>query len=703
MGRYTNYAMKNNVFAELDAPLWSLATTVQLKTWQWARRWSTFPILATLENFDGNGKVLKREIVRITAISWDNLTIVRWVAPCPSSDDDNTQSTNTYSFNADDKISLYITKEHFDKIGDWFTNVDNSFDDVYENWTDQLRTYQTTWLWIEVKPWKVLVWSAYYDFEWWELTLTDNATNYVEINSSWILVSNTTDWNDKNVKIAKVITSWWQITSIEDWRLATIWWEVGWVNIHELTEKKTLAKDDEFIIADSENIYNNKKITAWSIFLDTWDWSDWDCVIDWAYCYMCAKEWHFDNLTICDWATLRFCGDWPLILKVKNCLCNLWKIDTRWFPKDDYWFYYHWYGRVWQVKNKIWACPVCWPRDCPWFGWGVKWEDTGVCCRGWNWWASWQDWCSWCWWGAWWCWASCAWWGGWGGWGSALNWLNATTWIGWDGWASCAWWNGGWWGYGKLCGWNGWFGWNGAGWWSLPWHWWDWGDWYCCQWWNGWNGWWHFCSWYTNRSWQFPWCWGKWWNSYYGNAWNWGNGWVSRTNTEADCYSWKDWRWNNGWKWWDSYYWNWWNWGNAWDIKYWWGSKAGEWGLSYWWNGWRWWNWRCWKWGDSYFENWWDSCNESGWSSVWWKYGLLIVAKNIYNTCIDAHWWNGGCWVQWGYAGDWGDVHLIYDCCIDNLWSINVKGWKWGCSTCWDCEQWKDWVDWQMCISKLYY
>jgi len=258
MSRYENYDIKNNVFGTLSAPISSLATTIQLNNWQWQR----FSVnqLATLENIE-DWKVKKREIVLITAINWDVLTVTRKYAPCPADDEANTQWQVSFSFWADDTISAYIDKEHFDKIEAWFENTNDEIDDILENWDYKLRTYKTTWLWVEVKWWPVLIWSAYYDFAWWTLTLTDNATNYIEIDEDWLLVSNTTWRIDENAKISKVTTSWWEVTNIEDWRLGTVWGKIWWVNIHELTEKTNINDNDELILSDSENIRNNKKIS----------------------------------------------------------------------------------------------------------------------------------------------------------------------------------------------------------------------------------------------------------------------------------------------------------------------------------------------------------------------------------------------------------------------------------------------------------
>lgn len=253
--QYSNYDMKNNVHATLSTAVSSVATTIQLTSWQWSRFWTTFPQIATLESFDENWKVIKREIVKITWRSGDNLTVVRAFAPCPENDDANSQTQNAISFNADDTISLYIPKEIFDKIAD-------SLNDIYDNWTNNMRTELVSWLQVQVNPWNVMVWSAYYDFAGWTITLTDNATNYLEIDEDWNLANNTTGRNDENTKLAIITTASGSVTNIQDWRLWTVWWKIGGVNIHDLTEKQTLSPDDEFIISDSENIRQNKKIKA---------------------------------------------------------------------------------------------------------------------------------------------------------------------------------------------------------------------------------------------------------------------------------------------------------------------------------------------------------------------------------------------------------------------------------------------------------
>lgn len=212
MSRYENYAIKNNVFGTLSAPISSLATAIQL--WDWQGQRFSENMLATLENIE-NWKVMKREIVLITAISWDTLTVVRKYEPCPSNDDANTQWQVSFSFDAGDTLSAYIDKEHF-------TQISKSINDLMDNWNDRLRVSWTGWLNIKITEWNARVWTAEIYYAWWTATLIDNAINYVELTGAW-QINVSTIWRDtKFVKLAKITTSWWEITNIEHWKMDTV-------------------------------------------------------------------------------------------------------------------------------------------------------------------------------------------------------------------------------------------------------------------------------------------------------------------------------------------------------------------------------------------------------------------------------------------------------------------------------------------------
>jgi hypothetical protein len=191
-----------------------------VKAWQGARFWNAFPQLLTLENFDDNWKVLKREIVKLTGVTGDYLTIDRGAYPCPPSDDANAQWTATFSFSADDKISLYIPKEIFDRIAD-------AIIDLYDNWNDRVFITWTGGLWIQITAWNVRVWNEEFEYSWWTATLTDNATNYVMLDGAWTIAIDTAWRDQKKVKVATIITSGGQIQSLKRRKIDAIGGELG--------------------------------------------------------------------------------------------------------------------------------------------------------------------------------------------------------------------------------------------------------------------------------------------------------------------------------------------------------------------------------------------------------------------------------------------------------------------------------------------
>jgi len=256
MSRYENYSIKNNVHWSLYAPISSLSTTIQLNDWQWAR-FST-DMLATLESVDTTWKVTKREIVLITGISWDTLTVTRKYEPCPASDDANSQSQTSFSFDVWDTINVYITAEHLDIVNDWIKFLETKWNDRMK----VLRAISWTSLAIDIMPGNFrcaddnIVYAGTTD-----QILTDNATNYIMIDGTATLQISTTDRDSRYTRLAKVTTLNWEITDIEDWRLDTIGGNLWGLAIHPLTEKSNPQNTDELVLADSADSYNNKRIT----------------------------------------------------------------------------------------------------------------------------------------------------------------------------------------------------------------------------------------------------------------------------------------------------------------------------------------------------------------------------------------------------------------------------------------------------------
>ena len=214
--------MENNVSSELNVPLWVLSTSVQVKQGQGQRRGTKFPILATLESFDTEGKCIKREWVKITAINGDVFTIQRKFFACLANDEANVQGRLSFDFVIWDRISLYIPKEIIERLN-------TAVNDLYDNGNERIKALPTGWLGIEVTDGNVRVWAQEFYYEGGTATLNDNATNYVMLNGASQIVIDTAGRNQKFVKSATIKTKNWAITDIKQWKMDAIGGEIwGW-------------------------------------------------------------------------------------------------------------------------------------------------------------------------------------------------------------------------------------------------------------------------------------------------------------------------------------------------------------------------------------------------------------------------------------------------------------------------------------------
>lgn len=401
------------------------------------------------------------------------------------------------------------------------------------------------------------------------------------------------------------------------------------------------------------NAYDNCYWFAWY-----GDWSDGDCVISEDTILDASRTYNFQNLSICQWVTVRFFGDGVPKIRVYDTLTNCWVIDTRW-----------WYIPNNCVFNENWKffCSLCnktaWDictNLCLWQGWSgwyayywsgwCGWNANSTWDWPWAWWLSWwRFWrgCSWCPWCPWWLWYGWWWGGGWA-WDDAYQeaedgypWNGMNGWAGWHGWrwynSWCSWWGGGWWGWFRT--WNGWNGWSYR--WSSAWSW---------AWWGRWGN---------------AWVFGTWWNGWSGHHWDWWQGW------------------------------NWWIWWNGW-----WAVSAN------WWKGWTW----IVRWWDGWWATtrwyWWQ-----GWDALTNYYGLLIYARCFNNNIICARWWDGWNWAKnwkcyWWWSNGWCAWNwwqvIVWYTCSDSLWDIDVSWWTgWQPSNCWG-SAWADWCPWWKVVNKIF-
>lgn len=274
-----------------------------------------------------------------------------------------------------------------------------------------------------------------------------------------------------------------------------------------------------------------------------------------------------------------------------------------------------------EIELKSWFVSNTCQTDC----WLEKW--CKICNQCTNWWLFTG--------GRWWC-------GGWNGSaGSAgCNGSSSCGGAGWTGWQWCS---------GCPASWcNGWKWWcwkssnncNGGGWWW-------WGGW----WWLYWNGgdWWD--GWYNGLSQTCGWEWWKGWNS--GCFWKAGNG-----GANGWAYLWNGWK---GGDWWDWYIgWNWYSvWDRTSDVAW----VGGKWILC------------GWIGGGACYYGW------SGGDAITNVYWFHLNARNIWNNCVNARWWDGwkggetDYWQSWnGWNGaNGGQMIISYDC-MHEEWCFDVRG-----------------------------
>ena len=108
---FVNYKTENNSFSYLAIALSSDSTTIQVNDWDIFP--TSWPFILTIEHYDDDWNVVKREIVKWIARDWNTLTIERAFEQCVADDTANpkTLQQSPFNFVAGDSVSLTITSE----------------------------------------------------------------------------------------------------------------------------------------------------------------------------------------------------------------------------------------------------------------------------------------------------------------------------------------------------------------------------------------------------------------------------------------------------------------------------------------------------------------------------------------------------------------------------------------------------------------
>lgn len=263
------------------------------------------------------------------------------------------------------------------------------------------------------------------------------------------------------------------------------WWKA---DIHNQTEKCCIEANDEFVIADSSDCYENKKVKPSDIY--KWAWANvWFILIAWWWGGWKAMQryswWWGGWWNVIQWNITLLKSTYDVTIwewwAWSNTLCVRW---CDWGKSCFNMFIVEWWWGGWSGWGSL---------DCPW--------------------RPWKDWGNWWWWtqcsgGAGWCWKN-------------YNPLITHWWNDWETWQKCTAYN--------VCCCRGWWMW----WWS-----WGWNCWICfnvcwLSWCYFWTGWWWGTRNTTTWGWN-GWCFGCEWNCNWSNAtmywWWWGGGWALSWN-----------------------------------------------------------------------------------------------------------------------------------------------------------------------------
>lgn len=520
---------ENVIYSTLTADLSSVSTTITITTGEWAlfQPW----MIATIEQLNDKWKATAREVVLISWINWNILTLTRWYENCVMNDTASPKQlwNIPQDFTTWATISVYVSRallngvqqrlEYYNKprnnqVVIWAQCIKTCMDNCYECWralalrqVAKCNCSDSVWFW-DWSDWNCVINGCVF----LDSTRVYNFTN-LTINS-WGCLRFINSWVPRIYVSHCFINNWvidlrwgcyvWT-TTITDWKLWTIW------NRWCQSEYNTMC------------------------YGCGWLWFVWTC---WSK----AWNWWNANVSWCSWA-------WRWGTKAPDSCTNAtdW---TNWWPWYwwGWWWGWGWYYNRDRPESGCSVCPSTNGRNASWYNW-------------WDWGCPW-NWVAWnrnlhrIWWWGWWGWGYWTW-NGWN-WQTAWStWWTAWAWQGWNGWIWWKWWDSLWincsytdWSWRW---WNGYIWWNWAGWTRSQcrsWRWWDWWFWVICGWnWGdtrytaAWN-WWKAITnvyWFILRAYSFQnniIC-AKWWN-----GWNWGN-----SNWWGCGSGWQSWNWGCGWNW----------------------------------------------------------------------------------------------------------------------------------------------------------
>ena len=473
------YSNANNLKSEI---VWSVSandSTVSITPGEWVLRANN--TVACLEHYE-NEICTKREVIKITSISDNTLTITRSFAVCIMNDKTKEKGDTAFSFDEWDFLSMYLSKELREGLTDWVGENQTAYETMLENLAvprtcinNCLTTRQSA---IDT-AYRTKFWGLAWFWNWsdWDCVISEDT-----FLDAW------REYNFRNLTICPDV-----LVRFEGAGVPTINVRDKFCNLWTIELKAPYVNSASILecwCSCWKEVCNNPTDWgaccggAWWKPADTAQWTYW---CDW--CPWTETSWWYW------WDTIWCCWKPPVWLDwwrwASSCSTYYWN----WWGGGGWWGWRYWNGWDWwnawrsycSNGSNWWNGWNSWLYWTWWKGWlwGTVCEETNMGCS-WNWWNwyYWWRWWDWRWeWRAWcwWCWII-EWW----------RWWDADD-IKWDAWC---WWNAVtnvyWFHLNARCIYN--YCVNAKGW-----TWWTWWDWYwknCetwfargCPWWKGANGW----------------------------------------------------------------------------------------------------------------------------------------------------------------------------------------------------------------------
>jgi len=221
---HKRYNLVDNWYLQLANSISPSVTTINVvfpTLYTWNKTLPTDNWIGTLVKYWVDGNPSKMEKVYVTATSGTTLTVTRgylW---------DGAQS-----FDANDYLFLNIVAEHIDDLHTRIDEEADRTDDLYAEGTHRLRVYRLTGdpaLQVRIGTGSYRVGSIDWLYAGGTLTVSNNVTTYVMINSGGVIQTSTSAWDGQNARLALVVSSGGVITSITNYKSDSVGGDFGGV------------------------------------------------------------------------------------------------------------------------------------------------------------------------------------------------------------------------------------------------------------------------------------------------------------------------------------------------------------------------------------------------------------------------------------------------------------------------------------------